>query len=248
MSAILEHKVSTDPTGWLERHGDHLFRYAMFRLRDAVSAEDAVQETLLAALQAHERYQGNSSERTWLVGILKHKIIDHYRRIGRAREVRAFDLGEDEYDPFKRSGEWVGHWREDMAPTDWHLDASATLEKKEFWETLDRCLSDLPQMALAFTMREIDGLSSEEVCDVLDLSRNNLWVLLHRARLQLRHSLEAAWVRGEPPKVKRVSRPSTDQRQTMTIAGFGRVLKRAQAHLRVPVRFPGLLRLIGWSA
>jgi hypothetical protein len=135
-----------------------------------------------------------------------------------------------------------------MAPTDWQLDASATLEKKEFWMTLDKCLSELPHwMALAFTMREIDGLSSEEVCDVLDLSRNNLWVLLHRARLQLRHSLEAACVRGEPPKVKRFSRPRTDQNQTMTITGFERLLKRAHARLQVPVRFPGLLRLIGWS-
>jgi RNA polymerase sigma-70 factor (TIGR02943 family) len=248
MTAILDNRVSTDPSAWLETHGDYLYRYAMFRLRNATAAEDAVQETLLAALQASNRYQGSSSERTWLVEILKHKIIDHYRRIGRAREVRAFDLGEDEYDPFERSGEWEGHWREDMAPTDWHLDASATLEKKEFWETLDRCLSDLPQRtALAFTMREIDGLSSEEVCDVLDLSRNNLWVLLHRARLQLRYSLEAAWVRGEPPKVKRVSRRRTDQSQTMTFVGFERLLKRAQARLRVPVRFPGLLRLIGWS-
>ena len=108
------------------------------------AAEDAVQETLLSALQGHDKYQGSSSERTWLVGILKHKIMDHYRRIGRAREVFAEDLQEDNFNPFETSGEWVDHWRADMAPTDWHLDASATLEKKEFWITLNRCLSALP--------------------------------------------------------------------------------------------------------
>ena len=219
MTAILDSKVSTEPTAWLERHGDYLYRYAMFRLRDATAAEDAVQETLLAALQAHFRYQRRSSERTWLVGILKHKIIDHYRRIGWAREAFAFDLREDEYDPFERSGEWLGHWREDMAPTEWRLDPSATLEKKEFWEALDRSLSELPQrMALAFTLREIDGLSSEEVCDVLDLSRNNLWVLLHRARMRLRHSLDAELFRGQDPHSPKLA--GVANRQSGDVASY----------------------------
>jgi len=222
-----------DPSMWLEKHGDYLFHYAMFRLRDTDAAEDAVQETMLAALQAHQGYEGRGSERTWLVGILKHKIIDHYRRISRIREIAPGNSErDDEYDPFEKTGQWAGHWRADLAPTEWQFDASAILESKEFWKSLDRCLSELPQRtAMAFTLREVDGLSSEEICDVLNLSRNNLWVMLHRARLKLRHSLEADWFRNEPRSFER--RPSTP----------------AKAHRSI--RFPGLqrgLRFLGIAA
>ena len=74
---------SPDPGKWLDDHGDYLFKYASFRLRDDTAAEDAVQETFLAALKAYERFEGRGSERTWLVGILKHKIIDHFRKASR---------------------------------------------------------------------------------------------------------------------------------------------------------------------
>ena len=195
---MTNNKLSS-PENWIDQHGDYLFRYAIFRLRDAGAAEDAVQETLLAALQSHNRFNGCSSERTWLVGILKHKIIDHYRRIGRGHEISCADVaGYEELDAFEKSGEWAGHWRPKYAPTNWQLDAYSTLERKEFWETLDRCLAELPKRtATAFVLREVDGLSSEEICDLLNLSLNNLWVMLHRARLKLRNSLEAEWFRGE---------------------------------------------------
>ena len=156
-------------------------------------------------------------------------------------------MQEDNFHPFETSGEWVGHWRDDMAPTDWHLDASATLEKKEFWETLNRCLSELPErMALVFTMREIDGLGTAEICDALQLSENNLWVLLHRARLKLRHSLEAQWFRAEPPPVERTSRTSAKRARTTTMSGVERAYKFVQGCLGIAVRFPEVLRLIGW--
>ncbi|MGH9929354.1 MAG: sigma-70 family RNA polymerase sigma factor [Pyrinomonadaceae bacterium] len=188
------------PDSWIEQHGDYLFRYAIFRLRDAAAAEDAVQETLLAALQSNNRFAGRSSERTWLIGILKHKIIDLYRRIRSNHEVGyEGDATNREFDAFEKTGEWAGHWRTELAPSNWQLDASATLERKEFWETLDRCLAELPRRtAMAFVLREVDGLSSEEICALLNLSRNNLWVMLHRARLKLRNSLEAEWFRSDP--------------------------------------------------
>jgi len=190
-------KVSEDapssPSDWLDRHGDYLYRYALLRVRDTSAAEDLLQETLLAALHSHNRFVGRSSERTWLVGILIHKIIDHYRNVSRAREIWKDEMQLQDYNPFETAGQWAGHWRADLAPTAWQLD-SDTLEKKEFWESLNRCLSELPpRMAMAFTLREIDGLSSEEVCDVLNVSQNNLGVMLHRARLKLRSSLEAEW-------------------------------------------------------
>ena len=185
---------TSDPTEWLDLYGDYLYRYAMFRLRNATVAEDLVQDTLLAALQSRDKYRGQSHEKTWLVGILKHKILDHFRRIERNREVSDEPEGAEDYHPFDKTGEWTGHWITEEAPRDWQVDASAILEQKEFWEVFNRCLSELPEKtAAAFTLREVDGLSSEEICDVLNLSRNNLWVMLHRARLKLRSSLEAHW-------------------------------------------------------
>ena len=190
-----------DPTYWLDHHGDYLYRYALTRVRDAAVAEDLLQETLLAAINAHQGHEGRSSERTWLVGILRHKIVDHFRRLARTPEFQmSFSEDSEETNWFEQSGAWRGHWREDQAPVAWPVDAVGLLESKEFWETLERCLSRLsPQMAAAFTLREIEGLTSDEICDVLGISPNNLWVLLHRGRAKLRHLLEAEWVRGHRP-------------------------------------------------
>lgn len=195
----MTNKTLSNPEKWIDDHGDYLYGFAMFRLRDQHAAEDAVQETLLAGLQSRERFDGRSSERTWLVGILKHKVVDHYRKVGNAREVSwQSESSTDDFEPFERTGEWIGHWRAEFAPTNWEPDAFAMLERKDFWSTLDRCLAKLPEKtAIAFVMREIDGFSSEEICDVLDLSRNNLWVMLHRARMKLRDSLDIEWFRNQ---------------------------------------------------
>ena len=186
----MKNECDITPDTWLDRYGDYLFRYAMFRLRDKMLAEDAVQDTLLAAMQSHDRFDRRSSEKTWLVGILKHKIIDQFRR-GASRHEIHYEQEVDDSDPFETSGNWAGHWQSNYAPTDWQLDASAVLERKEFWTIFERCLGALPELtATTFVLREIDGLSSEEICAALNISRNNLWVRLHRARLKLRESLE----------------------------------------------------------
>lgn len=184
-----------DPGAWVDEHGDYLFRYAKFRLREDAVAEDVVQETLLAALQAYHNFAGRGSERTWLVGILKHKIMDYYRRLSReipASQLEGDALTHDEF--FRDSGEWTGHWRPDQAPVDWQSNPAEMLQQSEFWEVYSQCLSPLPRrVASAFTMREVDGLTSEEICAVLSISVNNLWVMLHRARLHLRRCLELNW-------------------------------------------------------
>ena len=188
---------SPDPGRWLDDHGDYLFKYAVFRLRDDTAAEDAVQETFLAALKAYENFEGRGSERTWLVGILKHKVVDHFRRA-----VREAPLGEeaaeasDHREFFDRPDEWKGHWNNDYAPTDWHATPAELLERSDFWKVFTDCLAPLPERtANAFTMREVDGQTSEEICEMLSISVNNLWVMLHRARLQLRNCLEVTWFR-----------------------------------------------------
>lgn len=192
--------VPPDPGLWLELHGDYLYKYAHFRLRDASAAEDAVQETFLAAIKAYAKYEGRGSERTWLVGILKHKITDHFRK-----SIREAPIGETETDDgpdhaefFARTDVWDRHWNPNYAPTEWHSTPEQLLEQTDFWNVFNDCLSPLPaRTATVFTLREVDGLSSEEVCELLKITANNLWVILHRARLHLRNCLEANWFRKE---------------------------------------------------
>jgi RNA polymerase sigma-70 factor (ECF subfamily) len=185
---------------WVDDHGDYLYKYAMFRLRDASAAEDAVQETFLAAIKAYANYQGRGSERTWLVGILKHKITDHFRK-----SIREAPIGETETDDgpehsefFTRTDGWDNHWNNDYAPTDWHCTPEQLVEQTDFWRVFNDCLEPLPaRTASAFTFREVDGLTSEEICEILSISVNNLWVILHRARLHLRNCLEVNWFKRE---------------------------------------------------
>jgi RNA polymerase sigma-70 factor, ECF subfamily len=213
-----ENKLSLDPTYWLDHHGDYLYRYALTRVRDAAVAEDLLQETLLAAMGGYRDHEGRSSERTWLVGIMRHKIIDHFRRLARTPQFQmSADDGTEDINWFEQAGAWRGHWREDQAPVSWPVDAISLLESKEFWDTFERCLARLsPQMAAAFTLREIEGLSSDEICEILDVTANNLWVLLHRSRAKLRHLLEAEWFRGHRP----ASPASADRRIPVTVGEF----------------------------
>ncbi|HZT57747.1 MAG TPA: sigma-70 family RNA polymerase sigma factor [Pyrinomonadaceae bacterium] len=188
-------RLSPDPAAWVDEHGDYLFRYAMLRLRDSSVAEDLVQETFLAALRAHETFAGRGSERTWLTGILKHKLADHFRRLG--RETPASQLEGEAFEHaelFRSSGEWKGHWVADCAPAEWRATPEELLEQGEFFRVLDECLRPLPaRVSGAFVLREFDGLESEEICEVFGVSANNLWVMLHRARTHLRRCIELNW-------------------------------------------------------
>ena len=184
-----------DPSKWLDCHGDYLYRYALARVREAGLAEDLLQETLLAAVAGYQGHTGRSSERTWLVGIMKHKVIDYFRRAARNAQFQLMPEDDDEEaDWIEKSGPWRGHWREDTAPMSWPIHA---LEPREFLKTLEHCLAKLPrQMSIAFTLREIDGLTSREICEILNITPSNLWVLLHRSRSKLRQLLEAEWYRA----------------------------------------------------
>lgn len=202
-------ETGLDPDRWIDDHGDYLFRYAMFRLRNREAAEDAVQESLLAAVQSHSQYQRRSSERTWLVGILRHKIVDHLRRSSRYEALDLESEGDFESLCFEAQGKYSGHWRAGYAPAQ-ELRCDEMVEQKDFMLTLDRCLRALPErMATVFILKEIDGLSCEEICESLSLTKSNLWVLLHRARLQLRHLLEKEWLNAKPS--------TTNVRSTQTL-------------------------------
>ncbi len=200
---------SPDPGVWVEEYGDYLYRYAMFRLRDPAVAEDVVQETLLAALQSYSKFGGRGSERTWLIGILKHKVADYFRRLSREAPIGEME-GEDfeHQELFMQTGDWVGHWvsaaepeKSHLGPIEWRANPEDLLQQSEFWEVFNRCLSPLPpRIASAFTMREVDGLSSDEICEILDIRMNNLWVMLYRARTHLRRCIEMNWFQREAGK------------------------------------------------
>ena len=172
----------------LERHRPYLLRFALLQMRDRSAAEDAVQEALLAAIQGASRFAGQSSVRTWLVGILKHKIIDSVRKASREQPIESLeDRGED-LDSFFADD---GHFAE--MPQEW-ANPERSLEERGFFEALERCLQSLPpNTARAFTMREVLGLETAEICKELRISTSNCWVMLHRARMSLRACLERTW-------------------------------------------------------
>ncbi len=176
---------STDPPDlslWVHTYGDQLFRYAIVRVGDREAARDLVQETFLAAVRARGRFAGRSSPGTWLTGILKHKIVDHFRK--RSREPADAGLDPEE-GRFQEDGRWKD------PPALWKQDPSLVLGRRQFWEILHRCLAELPpRRAGVFTLRELEGLATEELCKQLEITPTNLWVLLHRARLALRECLE----------------------------------------------------------
>ncbi|MEZ5429379.1 MAG: sigma-70 family RNA polymerase sigma factor [Pyrinomonadaceae bacterium] len=190
MSGVINQK-KTEPNGESETirnligHSDYLFSFAFSRTRDQTAAEDLVQETLLAALESGGGFSHNSSEKTWLTGILKHKIIDYFRR--KSRQV-ALDPEESEEVFFD------GAAHRDATPADWKANPESLLERKEFRAVLGKCLADLPEnLRSVFVLREIEGLETGEICRLLDISPNNLWVQLHRARLRLHGSIERLW-------------------------------------------------------
>ncbi len=186
-----------DPEVWVDEHGDCLFRFALMRLRDSSLAEDMVQETLLSAIQSIKSYGGKSTERTWLIGILKHKIIDYYRKNSKQVQITDEDTDLSSTERFfERPDKWDGHWAIQMRPVDPEQSPDQVLERSEFREVMNACLSALPaRVANVFTLREMDGMTSEEICSVLSLSASNLWVIMHRARMQLRRCIEIKWFR-----------------------------------------------------
>lgn len=176
----------------LNNHRTVLFRYALLQLHNETLADDAVQETLLAALQAGDNFRSESALRTWLVGILKHKIADHYRAAGR---YCSLDASQEEEDPnealeqliFNGKGRWIG------SPSEWRNPDHA-LEQEAFWQVFEWCQNNLSeQHARAFMLRELVGLETEEICQDMAISHSACRVYLHRARLGLRECLEQRW-------------------------------------------------------
>ena len=182
-------EIFDNPDTWVDRYGDYLYRFALVRIKDPSLAEDLVQETFLAALQGRKSFQRRSALKTWLTAILKHKIIDHLRRKNRVQAIDDIDtVGETVDGFFEKSGAWR------VRPGKWNVNPGKILEQRQFMDILYRCLSQLPErLAKAFMLREMEGLSTEELCKSMQITATNSWVMLYRARAYLRRCLEIKW-------------------------------------------------------
>jgi RNA polymerase sigma-70 factor (ECF subfamily) len=173
----------------LEALRPYLLRFARLHLRDAAAAEDAVQEALLAALAGQASFDGRANLRTWLTGILKHKIVDAIRR--QAREPVVPAAADEEPGGIDELFSERGHWNE--RPAAWG-DPDGALEQAQFFRALEMCLERLPsRTARAFMLREHLGFETGEICKELDITPTHCWVLLYRARMSLRECLQQTW-------------------------------------------------------
>ena len=181
---------AADPALWLDRHGDALYAYALSRVSRPDVAEDLLQEALLSALKSADSFAQRSQERTWLIGILRHKVLDYFRRGSRSREVQEPVLGDAQgtMGLFNKKGRWA------ISPNEWGVDPSEIYESEEFWRVYDLCRTSLPStLAEAYILRDLEGLTTEDVCKILAISATNLSVRLYRARLAMRACLEQRW-------------------------------------------------------
>jgi RNA polymerase sigma-70 factor, ECF subfamily len=182
-SPISEH-ASALSSNWFDLHADYLFNFAIGQIRNISVAEELVQETCLAALKSQSSYSGRSSERTWLVGILRHKISDHLRKTCRERAVQVDSTLSNSDEAWEESALWL----HDVA-AETQLP-SRRLELSEFRASLELALGTLPpRIAQVFQLYNIEELSNHEVSAEMNISQSNLGVMLHRGRKQLRAQL-----------------------------------------------------------
>jgi RNA polymerase sigma-70 factor (ECF subfamily) len=181
--------LSEAPEQWLEKHGNALYRFALARLRDPHKAEEVVQDTLVAALQAYARFDGGASVRTWLIGILKHKIMDQFRHEARTSPLEAPELlSSENQDVDDDLFDANGSWRENVS--DWG-NPEDSLERSQLIGILQRCLDALPgRLGRLFMLREVMEETTETICQEMDISPTNVWTMLYRARLGLRQCLD----------------------------------------------------------
>jgi len=180
---------SFDPEEWVKKYSDALYAYTVVRVNDSGLAEDLVQETFLSAWKGRNTYKGEASEKNWLFTICKNKIIDHYRKKANAI-VRVAEL--DNSDQYFNPEE---HWTKEGGPKEWGVDYTQTIETKEFYSILELCKNKLQELQQSvFVLKFMEGLESEEICKVLKITASNYWVLIHRAKLQLRSCLEKNWI------------------------------------------------------
>jgi len=187
----LPNKHILSPTKWIELHADYLYNYTISRINNHDLAKDLVQDTFFAGLKAKDNFQGKASERTWLISILKRKIIDHYRKINSAKGKAEVKMN------FYSDGDREGEWIEERVPNSWNSEVEKDIENRELSEAIEKCIDNLPEKyAMVFRLKTIQEFETEEICKELDITSSNLWVIIHRARTQLRKCMEDSWFKN----------------------------------------------------
>lgn len=177
-----------NPDTWVNLYADYLFNYTIKRVDDHEIAKDIIQETFYSALKSAPNFKGLASERTWLISILKRKIIDYYRKVNSIKGKSEIRVN------FHQSGEKEGDWLEERVPAKWDSSSDYKLEQEELSQTINNCINKLPEKyAMVFKMKTIQQMDTEDICKELDITASNLWVIIHRARTQLRDCMEINW-------------------------------------------------------
>lgn len=185
-----EEKIRTphqlNPTTWVDQYADYLYNYAISRVNDEELAKDLVQETFFAGLNSAKNFKGTASERTWLVAILKRKVIDHYRKSNSKKGKAEIRMS------YNNEGE--GSWLEEQIADPLSKSENDGIENEELGMAIHECISKLPsKQAKVFTMKTIHGMSTEDICNELSINPSNLWVLVFRARSSLMGCLNENW-------------------------------------------------------
>lgn len=186
-SKVLKHHI--DPDRWIDLYSDYLYNYTITRVSSRDVAQDLVQDTFLAALKSMKNFKGEANERTWLISILKRKIIDHYRKINSTKgkaEVRI---------AYNNNIETEGDWLEERVADPYDKTAEDALRNSELADAINECLAKLPEkQAQVFKMKTIQGFETEVICNALNITASNLWVTIHRARKAMAHCLKENWL------------------------------------------------------
>lgn len=176
------------PNKWIELYSDYLFNYTITRVNDREIAKDLIQDTFFAGLKSMKNYKGEASERTWLISILKRKIIDHYRKINSKK-------GQAEVRMSYNSDENEGDWLEERIEDDSYLNAQESIENSELGVAIYDCLDKLTEkQATVFRMKTILNYETETICNELNITPSNLWVIIHRARIAMAECMEKNWL------------------------------------------------------
>jgi len=176
------------PDKWVDEHADYLFNYAVGKVNDAEIAKDLVQETFIAGLNSAKNFKGDAAERTWLIAILKRKVIDYYRKINSKKgkaEVRI---------QYSDQTDSEGDWLEERVADPFIKGGDQEIENEELGLAIQNCIDKLPKkQSRVFTMKTIQGMSTEDICNELGINPSNLWVMIHRARTSLMGCLNESW-------------------------------------------------------
>ncbi|NNK18995.1 MAG: sigma-70 family RNA polymerase sigma factor [Maribacter sp.] len=176
------------PEEWVDKYADYLYNFAISRVSDSELAKDLVQETFFAGLKSAKNFKGTAAERTWLIAILKRKVVDYYRKINSKKGKAEVRMN------YSSHSDTEGDWLEEQVADPLSILENDEIENEELGMAIQDCISKLPKkQSLVFTMKTIRGMNTEDICKELGINPSNLWVMIHRSRTALMSCLNQNW-------------------------------------------------------